>query len=69
MATARNNEPVSVFCYETGVRVTIAAGMEFEDDDPIVKQCHHLFADGGVEDASASPGKKRTVRKTSAKPA
>lgn len=69
MAIARNGEPASVYCYETGVRVTIAAGMEFDDADPIVKQCPHLFADEGVEDASASPGKKRTVRKTSAKPA
>lgn len=67
MATATNPEPASVYCSATGSRVTVAAGMVFEDDDPVVEEFAHLF-EAGVEDASAKPGAKRTVRKTSAKP-
>lgn len=68
MATARIPEPASVYCYATGDRVTVAPGMVFDDDDPIVEQCADWFSTE-VEDASAAPGRKRTVRKTSAKPA
>ena len=68
MATVTLDSPASVYCHETGVRVTLAAGMVFDDDDPVVKEHAHAFADPSVEDASAAPGKKRTVRKTSAKP-
>lgn len=67
MATVTLDSPASVYCHETGMRVTLAAGMVFDDDDPVVKEHAHAFADP-VEDASAAPGKKRTVRKTSAKP-
>lgn len=67
MAVATNPEPASVYCAATGNRVTVAAGMVFEDDDPVVEEFPHLF-ESPIEDASAGPGKKRTVRRTSVKP-
>ena len=66
MASPTVPSPISVFCEATQDRVVLAAGMQFDDDDPVVKEHAWAFA-AGVEDASANPGQRRSVRKISAK--
>ena len=36
---------------------------EFESDDPVVREYPWLFADSGVERATAAPGERRNVRR------
>lgn len=59
-----DQDVVSVFVYDLQSSVILSPGFEFNADHPVVKQCPWAF-DSDVEDASAEPGRKRSVRRTS----
>lgn len=74
MTTARvpdHQDPCSVTVMADGkhYQVTLRPGMTFRADDDVVQQHPWAFqliqvVDGGVEDATANPGRKRSVRRT-----
>jgi len=69
MATlrVRDNAPWSVIHPDHGTIVTLKPGDPWESDDVIVKEFRWAFqadADRDVEDASAIPGRKRTVKRS-----
>ncbi len=63
MATVTHPNPVVVSHPLTEQFVTLAKGMEFPDDDPIVKEFRWAF-EPPVEQATAAPGEKRTTSRT-----
>lgn len=56
-----DQEVVSVFCHELLSSVILSPGTAFDSNHPIVKQAPWAF--DGIEDASASPGRKRSVKR------
>lgn len=60
MATVTHLEPVVVCHPESQQFVTLAKGMEFDDDSSIVKTFGWAF-ERPVERATAAPGEKRSV--------
>lgn len=73
MATVRGiHNPVVSSHPVTGQFITLARGMEFDDDDPIVAAFAWAFVDEPkpeqvrevpIEQATAAPGEKRNVRR------
>lgn len=71
----------SVVTAVDGRRIRLSKGDAWDDADPVVKARPELFADvpevvmtsevrvAGVEQASAAPGEKRSVKKAAAKKA
>lgn len=62
MAVVTHPNPVVVSHPITQQFVTLAKGMEYPDDDPVVREFAWAFA-APVESATAAPGEKRSVRK------
>lgn len=60
-----DQDVVSVFVHELQSSVILAPDVAFHPDHPVVKQAPWAFDLGDVEDASAEPGKKRSVRQSS----
>ena len=54
--------PATVYDDNTGGYVSVFAGKAFDADDPFVAAHRELF-DRGVEQATASPGEKRTAKR------
>lgn len=59
-----NQDVVSVFVHELQSSVILAPGVAFNTDHPVVAQCPWAF-DADIEDASATPGTKRSVKRPS----
>ena len=63
MRRATLQSPVVVSHPLTKQFVTIAKGMEFADNDPVVKEFAWAFVKPDVEQATAAPGEKRTAKR------
>lgn len=57
-----DQDVVSVYVHELQSSVILSPGTAFDRDHPVVKQAPWAFV-SDVEDASASPGRKRSVKR------
>jgi hypothetical protein len=73
MATVQTRNPVAAAHPITGQFITLARGMEFPDDDPMVTAHAWAFEPDdaprfaesvAIETATAEPGKRRYTRRT-----